>query len=201
MSLIFPSSFTSMSREVDVNQRSSQWRVAQRNVFTECRYFYLFTLTRFLVSPLHGKKYSKSRYPLINAVEKRPADKDGSITSRLFCKRRGSFPGSILFSPPFLWIHSFGLFRIFEWYELYWKTGIERGIRWHFWNVQLLSNKWKKKKNVSRDVLAIIEISFFFVYLMDKWIKKWIIDFFVERSCKLNNKHKCNLYARGYKRA
>lgn len=103
MSLIFPSSFTSMSREVDVNQRSSQWRVAQRNVFTECRYFYLFTLTRFLVSPLHGKKYSKSRYPLINAVEKRPADKDGSITSRLFYKRRGSFPGSIiiLFSPPF----------------------------------------------------------------------------------------------------
>lgn len=60
----------------------------------------------------------------------------------------------------------------------------------------------EKKKNVSRDVLAIIEISFFFfVYLMDKWIKKWIIDFFVERSCKLNNKHKCNLYARGYKRA
>ena len=31
----------------------------------------------------------------------------------------------------------------------------------------------EKKKNVSRDdVLAIIEISFFFVYLMYKWIKK-----------------------------
>lgn len=67
-------------------------------------------------------------------------------------------------------------------------------------NYYLISEK-KKKKRVSRCSSNYRDQFFFFVYLMDKWIKKWIIDFFVERSCKLNNKHKCNLYARGYKRA